>query len=179
MSTVEWVVALVALQRLAELGWSRRNEKALLARGGVEVGARHYPFMVLLHATWLLTIVAVAPRGVVSPLLLGTFVALQALRLWVITTLGPYWTTRIITVADAPLVRHGPYRWLRHPNYWIVVVEMVLLPSVFGAYAVAAVFSALNGILLRHRIRVEAGALARPHDQSSGRATNPPSGARA
>jgi len=157
---VEWVVALVALQRVVELSWSRRNEKALLARGGIEVGARHYPLLVLLHAGWLLAVLAFAPGGVVSPLLLGAFVALQALRLWVITTLGPYWTTRIITVADAPLIRTGPYRWLRHPNYWVVVGEIALLPAAFGAYAVAVVFSILNAILLLHRVRVEEVALS-------------------
>ena len=157
---VEWVVALVALQRLVELGWSRHNEKALLARGGIEIGARHYPLLVLLHTAWLLTILVFAPRGVVRPMVLGAFVVLQALRLWVIAALGPYWTTRVITLSDAPLVRHGPYRWLRHPNYWIVVGEIALLPVAFGAYAVAVVFSVLNACLLLHRVRIEEAALA-------------------
>ncbi len=161
MGVVQWVVALVVLQRLVELARSRRNERALLARGGVEVGARHHPLLVLLHTSWLLAILAFAPRDTVSLGLLGAFVVLQALRVWVIATLGPYWTTRVITLADAPLVRSGPYRWLRHPNYWIVVGEIALLPSVFGAYAVAVVFSVLNAVLLLHRVRVEEAALAR------------------
>ena len=160
MGVVEWAVALVALQRLVELVWSRRNEMVLRAQGGIEVGSRHYPFLVILHAAWLLAMLAFAPRGVVSPLLLGGFVALQALRVWVIGTLGPYWTTRVITLPDAPLVRVGPYRWVRHPNYWIVVGEIALLPSAFGAYAVAAVFSVLNATVLLWRVRVEEAALS-------------------
>ena len=168
LGVVEWVVALVALQRLVELGWSRRNEKGLLARGGREVGARHYPLLVLLHAGWLVSLLVFAPRGAVSPILLGAFVALQAGRLWVITTLGPYWTTRVITVADAPLIRTGPYRWLRHPNYWIVVGEIALLPAAFGAYAVAVVFSILNAVLLLYRVRVEEGALTERRQTPSG-----------
>ena len=160
MGVVEWVVVLVALQRLVELGRSRRNERALLARGGVEIGARHYPLLVLLHGSWLLAIWRFAPGGTVSLGLLGAFGILQALRLWVIVSLGPYWTTRVITVADAPLVRTGPYRWLEHPNYWIVVGEIAVLPSAFRAYTVAAVFSVLNAILLLHRVRIEAAALA-------------------
>ena len=155
------MVALVVLQRLVELVRSRRNERALVARGGVEVGARHHPLLVLLHTSWLLAILAFAPCNTVSLGLLGAFVVLQALRVWVIATLGPYWTTRVITLADSPLVRSGPYCWLRHPNYWIVVGEIALLPSVFGAYAVAVVFSALNAVLLLHRVRVEEVALAR------------------
>lgn len=159
MGVVEWVVALVALQRLVELARSRRNETALLARGGVEVGARHYPLLVLLHGGWLLAMLAFAPRDALNLALLGTFLILQALRVWVIATLGPYWTTRVISVADAPLVRTGPYRWLKHPNYWIVVGEIALLPAAFGAYAVAVVFSVLNAVLLAHRVRVEEAAL--------------------
>ena len=160
LGVVEWVVALVVLQRLVELARSRPNERALLARGGVEVGARHHPLLVLLHTSWLLAILAFAPRDGLSLGLLGAFVALQALRVWVIATLGPYWTTRVITVADTPLVRTGPYRWLKHPNYWIVVGEIALLPAAFGAYAVAVVFSVLNAVLLSHRVRVEEAALA-------------------
>ncbi len=159
MGVVEWTVAVVGLQRLAELGWSRSNEQALFARGAVEVGARHYPFIVLLHTGWLLAILGFAPRSGVHTTLLAAFVVLQVLRLWIITTLGPYWTTRVLTVADAPRVRRGPYRWLDHPNYWVVVGEIALLPAAFGAYTIAVVFSVLNAILLLHRIRVEEKAL--------------------
>ena len=161
MSVLYVVVALVALQRLAELVHARRNEAGLRARGGVEVGARHYPFFVLLHGSWLLALaVLVDPAATVNWPLLGLYLVLQAGRIWVVASLGPYWTTRIITVPDAPLVRTGPYRWFRHPNYLVVVAEIAVLPLAFGAWRIAIVFSALNAALLWHRIRVETAALA-------------------
>jgi methyltransferase len=156
-----WILALVALQRLAELALSRRNAERLIARGGREVGRAHYPLFILLHASWLAAIAVLVPwdRQPSWPLL-GAFVVLQVLRLWVIATLGPYWTTRVITLDDAPLVRRGPYRFVRHPNYWIVAAEIAVLPLAFGAWRVALVWSALNALLLAHRIRVEEAALA-------------------
>ena len=161
MSVLYVVVALVALQRLAELVHARRNEAGLRARGGVEVGARHYPFFVLLHGSSLLALaVLVDPAATVNWPLLGLYLVLQAGRIWVVASLGPYWTTRIITVPDAPLVRTGPYRWFRHPNYLVVVAEIAVLPLAFGAWRIAIVFSALNAALLWHRIRVETAALA-------------------
>ena len=161
MSTAVLIVLLVALERAAELVYARRNTKRLLAEGGIEWGAGHYPFLVALHAGWLLAILVLADAD--QPLdmsLLIVFLALQGARLWVIMTLGRYWTTRIITLPGVPLVRRGPYRYLRHPNYAIVVAEIAVLPLVFGAWRVALVFSLLNLALLRHRIRVETQALA-------------------
>jgi methyltransferase len=161
VSPVVIVVALVALQRLGELAYAARNTKALLTRGGVEHGRRHYPVFILLHAGWLLAIVlAVPPETPIAWLPLGLFVVMQALRLWVIATLGPYWTTRIVSLPEAPLVRGGPYRYLRHPNYVIVTGEIALLPLAFGAWRIAVVFSLLNLGLLAWRIRVEERALA-------------------
>lgn len=155
------VVALVALQRLLELVHARRNTQTLRARGGVEHGARHYPLFVLLHAGWLLALFLLTPAG--APVhwpLVGLLVLLQAARFWVLHALGPYWTTRVITLAHVPLVRRGPYRWLRHPNYVIVTLEIALLPLAFGQWQIALVFSVLNGLLLAHRLRVENAALA-------------------
>ena len=91
---------------------------------------------------------------------MAAFLALQAARVWVLATLGRYWTTRIITLPDAPLVRRGPYRFVRHPNYLIVAAEIAVLPLVFGAWQIALVFSILNLLLLSHRIRRENAALA-------------------
>jgi methyltransferase len=133
------IVALVVVQRLVELVYAERNTRALLKRGAIEVGRAHYPFIVALHALFLL---------------------LQAGRIWVIATLGPYWTTRIITLDGAPLVRSGPYRFVRHPNYLIVVGEIALLPLVFGEVGVCLVFSVLNAALLFWRIRQEDAALS-------------------
>jgi methyltransferase len=161
------VLALVALQRAAELLYAARNTRRLLARGGVEIGAVQYPFIVLLHAAWLASIVAFVPASALPNWwLLGIYAALQLLRLWTIVTLGPYWTTRIVTVPGAPLVRRGPYRLLRHPNYAIVCAEIAALPLAFGAVEIAIVFSILNAALLSWRIRVEERALASRHPAS-------------
>lgn len=155
------VVALVALERLAELWHARRNTRALLEGGGVEVGRGHYPFMVALHTAWLLAIPLTVPSEAdVSVPLLIVFAILQGLRLWVLLSLGRYWTTRVITVPGAPLVRRGPYRFLRHPNYVVVAAEIAVLPLAFHAWAVAAVFSALNAALLAWRISLEDQVLA-------------------
>jgi methyltransferase len=155
------IIALVVVQRLAELVYAERNTKALLARGAVEVGRAHYPLIVLLHAGWLIAITALLPRDPpVNYVLLAVFVVLQALRVWVLATLGPYWTTRIITLPAAPLVRRGPYKFLRHPNYTVVIGEIAVLPLVFGEIWVAVVFSILNGLMLAWRIRQENQALA-------------------
>lgn len=154
------IIGLVAAQRLAELAYARRNTRALLAKGAVEVGRAHYPLFVLLHGSWLVAIVAMlSPSPPIHWPALAALVVLQALRLWVIATLGPYWTTRIVTLPDAPLVRGGPYRFLRHPNYAVVVGEIAVLPLVFGQVGVAIVFSILNAALLWWRIRIEDQAL--------------------
>ena len=161
MSWVAIIVALVAVERIAELIRARRNTQALLAKGGVEVGAGHYPLLVLLHGAWLATLLYVVPADTVPSWgWLGLFVLLQALRLWVLASLGPYWTTRIITLPGAPLVRSGPYRFLRHPNYVVVVAEIAVLPLVFGRWDLAVAFSLLNAAVLAWRLRVENAALA-------------------
>ncbi len=162
--TVVWIVlALLALQRVAELCYAARNTRRLLARGAREVGKRHYPLFIALHAAWLASIAFAAlrvPHVRVEWWLLEAFALLQCFRIWVVATLGPYWTTRVLTIEGAPLVRSGPYRFLRHPNYLVVALEIAVLPLAFGEVAVAIVFSALNGALLALRLRVENTALA-------------------
>lgn len=156
MSILWIVLALVALQRVVELFSSTRNTRRLLAAGGIETGAVQYPFIVLLHAAWLVSMaVLIPPATLPNWWLIGLYAALQPLRVWTIATLGPYWTTRIISVPGAPLVREGPYRFLRHPNYVVVCAEIALLPLAFGAVEIAIVFSILNASLLSWRIRVE------------------------
>jgi methyltransferase len=156
-----WIVlALVALQRLAELIYSARNTRRLLARGAVEYGAVQYPFFVLLHAAWLASMAIFIPAATVPNWwLLGLYAALQPLRLWTIAVLGPYWTTRILSVPGVPLVRTGPYRIFRHPNYVVVCGEVAALPLAFGAYEIAILFSFFNAALLSWRIRTEERAL--------------------
>ncbi len=161
MSPVQWIVLAVAAQRLGELLLARRNTRVLLAAGGIEYGAAHYPLLVLVHMAWLIALfVGVPPAAPMDWALLAFFVALQGSRVWVIQSLGRYWTTRIITLPGRELVRRGPYRWVRHPNYVIVAAEIATLPLAFGAWEIALVFSLLNAAILSYRIRVENSALA-------------------
>jgi methyltransferase len=155
------LIAIVAIQRLFETVYAARNARALLARGGVEIGRKHYPLIVALHGCWLIALVLALPSDPPIHLVpLALFLMLQGLRIWVIATLGPYWTTRIITLPGAPLIRRGPYRFLRHPNYIVAAGEIAALPLVFGEIWVAVIFSALNAAVLSWRIRVENRALA-------------------
>ena len=161
MSPLYLIIGVVAAQRLGELVYARNNERRLIARGGHEIGRRHYPLFILLHGAWLLAmLVMISPTHKPHWSVIGIMAGLQLLRLWVVVTLGPYWTTRVITLPDAPLVRRGPYRLLRHPNYAVVVAEIAVLPLAFDAYAIAVVFTVLNTLLLGWRIRVEEQALA-------------------
>jgi methyltransferase len=155
------VVGLVLLQRLAELHLARRNAAALLAAGGVEHGAEHYPWVVALHALWLTALaLAVGPESAVDPWLLGAFLALQPLRVWTLASLGRFWTTRVIVLPGAAPVARGPYRWLRHPNYAIVALELALLPLALGLVWLALAATLANAALMRVRLRVENAALA-------------------
>lgn len=156
------ILGLVAAQRIAELFLSRRHERALKAQGAVEYGAAHYPFIVAVHAGWLAALVlwaAVMPP-VLNPALMAFYLVLQPVRAWVIGSLGRYWTTRIISLPEAPLVRRGPYRFMKHPNYAVVVLEIAVLPLAMGAWPLALLFSLLNGIVLRVRIAAEGRVLA-------------------
>jgi methyltransferase len=153
------ILGFVTLQRLAELALSQRNTKRLLARGAYEVAPDHYPFLVLLHASWLAVLWIFGPGPPIHLVPLVLFVILQLGRIWVIATLGDRWTTRIIVVPGAPLVTTGPYRWVTHPNYLIVIGEFAVLPLVFGLPMVAIVFSLLNAAMLYVRIRAENNAL--------------------
>jgi methyltransferase len=156
-----WLLIAVAIQRLVELARANRNTRGLLARGGREVGREHYPLIVALHATWLATLALLtAPDPPVNWGLIAIFALLQVLRIWVLASLGPYWTTRIITLDDAPLKRVGPYRFLRHPNYVVVALEVPLLALILDLPIPALVFGVLNLILLAVRIRIENRALA-------------------
>jgi methyltransferase len=154
------VLILVTAQRLGELVVARRNTARLLARGGVETGAAHYPLIVVLHGAWLAGLWWFAWDRPVSPAWLGAYLGLQALRVWVLLSIGARWTTRIITVPGETLVRKGPYRFLSHPNYAVVVGEIAVLPMVFGLPVYALVFSALNAVVLTIRIRAENASLA-------------------
>jgi methyltransferase len=160
------LVALVGVERLAEMVVARRNAAWSFARGGIETGRGHWPWMVLLHTALLLGCLVevwVADRPFV-PLLGWTMLVLvlasQALRWWCIRTLGPQWNARVIVVPGARRVLHGPYRWMSHPNYVAVVVEGVALPLVHTAWVTALVFTVLNAAVLTARLRAESEALS-------------------
>lgn len=155
------ILGLVTLERLFELRLANRNTKRLLAQGAREHAPRHYPLIVMLHVLWLASLWWLARSRPIDGFWLGLFVLIEIGRIWVLATLGRRWTTRIIVLPAAPLVRRGPYRWLNHPNYLVVLAEVAVLPLVFGLWKVALVFSILNAILLAVRVRAENRALGR------------------
>ena len=155
------LILLVAAQRLGELLYARRNDRRLLAAGGVEYGASHYPLLVGLHTAWLAALFLSVSAE--TPILWGPlagYLLLQGLRVWTLASLGGFWTTRVIVVPGAELVRRGPYRFVRHPNYLIVALEIPVLPLVFGAWPLALAFGLANLAVLAWRLRVEERALA-------------------
>ncbi|MCC8953977.1 hypothetical protein H8B02_11060 [Bradyrhizobium sp. Pear77] len=160
MSFASVILALVTLQRLGELVLSRRNTERLLARGAIEVGARHYPLIVLVHAGWLAALWIWGRNQDVNLAILAALLLLQGLRLWILAALGPRWTTRIIVLPGAPLVASGPYRYFPHPNYAVVVGEIALLPLALHLPVLALIFTLLNLAVLAIRIRAESRALS-------------------
>jgi methyltransferase len=155
------ILTLVTLQRLGELWLSNRNTRRLLEQGAREHSPGHYPLIVAVHALWLVCLWWLAPIRPVDGFWLALFVLVELARIWVLTTLGPRWTTRIIVLPGAPLVTRGPYRFVNHPNYWVVAAEIAVLPLVFGLWQVALIFSLLNAAVLTVRIREESRALGR------------------
>lgn len=155
------ILALVTLERLAELLVSGRNTRRLLEQGAREHGRGHYGLIVAVHVLWLAALWWLALPRPIDGFWLALFVLLELFRVWVLVTLGRRWTTRIIVLPDAPLVESGPYRFFNHPNYWVVIGEIAVLPLVFGLWQVALLFTALNGAVLAIRIREENRALGR------------------
>jgi methyltransferase len=153
------LLTFVTLQRFSELAIARRNTMALFARGAREIAPEHYPYMVAMHTGWLAGLWMLAVGQPVQVFWFALFMLLQVLRLWVLTTLGPRWTTRILVLPGAPLVASGPYRFVRHPNYLIVIGEIAALPLALGMPLYAVVFSLLNAAILTVRIRAENAAL--------------------
>lgn len=158
------VIMLVLIQRVTELFIAKRNEKKLRAQGAYEVGAAHYPYMLALHCGFFISLITEVLWLGTSPsryilVLGGFFVVVQMLRVWCLASLGSFWNTKIIILPSAQVVKKGPYQFLRHPNYMIVCLEIVLLPLMFSAYITAVIFTLLNVAMLRVRIPVEERAL--------------------
>lgn len=154
------ILALVTLERLIELPIARANTKRLMEAGGHEVAPGHYPLIVALHAAWLAALWWLAPTQHIRPLWLALFFLIEFGRLWVLASLGERWTTRIIVVPGEMLVRSGPYRFVEHPNYLVVIGEILVLPLAFGLWRTALIFSLLNAVVLTIRIREENRALS-------------------
>lgn len=155
------ILALVTLERIVELWLSNRNTRRLILQGAQEHAPGHYPLIVALHAAWLAALWWLAPERPVQSFWLALFLLIEMGRLWVLATLGKRWTTRIIVIPGARLVNTGPYRFTDHPNYLVVVAEILVLPLVFGLWRTALVFSLVNAALLAIRIREENRALGR------------------
>ncbi len=154
------LLAYLTVQRLAELWWAKRNEARLLAAGGIEHGRSHLWLMILVHAAWLAGLWLLAYDRPVEPFFLALFIVLQVARFWVLLTLGRRWTIRVITMPGEHLVARGPYRFLRHPNYAVVVGEIAVVPLALGLPIYALVFTILNLAVLAIRIPAENAALA-------------------
>lgn len=160
------LIGAVAVERVAELVVSKRNLAWSRERGGTEFGAGHYPAMVMLHTALLvgcIVEVVALHRPFIPSLgwaMVAVVVATQVLRWWCITTLGHHWNTRVVVVPGAERVTGGPYRFIPHPNYVVVVIEGIALPLVYSAWITAVVFTVLNAVLLRTRLKVENAALA-------------------
>ncbi|MDP9085535.1 MAG: hypothetical protein M3N02_02065 [Pseudomonadota bacterium] len=153
------ILGFVALQRASELPIAQANTKRLLAQGAHEVAPGHYPLIVTVHILWLVALWLQAPGRLIHPWFLALYILLQALRVWTLRTLGARWTTRIIVVPGETLVASGPYRFVSHPNYLVVIGEVAVLPLTFGLWRTALIFSLLNAFVLGIRIRAEDRAL--------------------
>ncbi|GAA0350002.1 isoprenylcysteine carboxyl methyltransferase family protein [Bacillus horti] len=166
------IIALIVLQRLMELRIAKGNEVWIKEQGGYEVGQKHYPFIVALHVLFFISLIIEASISSFSlgsgwPLLLVIFIVTQALRVWSIVSLGRFWNTKIMILPQAHVQRRGPYRWLKHPNYVIVAIELLVIPLLFGAFVTAVVFTILNAILIGLvRIPAEEKALREATDYS-------------
>jgi methyltransferase len=154
------ILSFVTLQRLGELVLAHHNTKKLLEQGAIEVGVAHYPLIVAVHTAWLIALWLFGRYQEVNLLALAVFAVLQGLRVWIMATLGPRWTTRIIVLPGEPLIASGPYRYFSHPNYAVVAAEIAVLPLALHLPVLALVFTALNASVLLIRIRIEARALA-------------------
>lgn len=163
------VIALVIIQRLIEVAVAKRNEKRMLAQGAYEVGASHYPYMLALHISFFLFLIAevvLLDQGIspLFPVFLFVFLLVQLLRVWCLTSLGKFWNTKIIILPGANVVTKGPYLYFRHPNYIVVCTEILLLPLMFQAYFTALAFTLLNLAMLSVRIPLEEKALIEATD---------------
>ncbi|WP_456278630.1 isoprenylcysteine carboxyl methyltransferase family protein [Bacillus sp. AK128] len=158
------LIGFIILQRFAELIIAKQNEKWMKGKGAIEVGKEHYRFMILLHSSFFLVLLIEftwlnKDLSPLWPVLITFFCLTQLLRVWALTSLGKYWNTKIIVLPNTEIVKKGPYKWIRHPNYLIVMLEIILIPLLFQAYWTAVIFTVLNLWILSIRIPLEEKAL--------------------
>lgn len=164
------LMAFIITQRLVELVWANRNTKRLLALGGKEFSPKHYSLIVALHTSWILAIlifIFMNPAVEISAIYLSFFAVLTAFRAWILLTLGRFFTTKIISLPGAPLRKTGPYRFMKHPNYVLVICEIVVVPMIFGFWQIAAIWGITNIGILAFRIHEEDLALKERREVTS------------
>jgi methyltransferase len=164
------LMAFIISQRLVELWWANRNTKRLISLGGKEYSPKHYSLIVVLHTTWIVAILVLIfqnPSVEISAIFLTFFAVLTAFRAWILVTLGSYFTTKIISLPGAPLRKTGPYRFIKHPNYALVVCEIFVVPMIFGFWQIAAIWGLLNIGILAFRIHEEDLALRERRETAS------------
>ena len=155
-------ISFFVLIRLAELIYAKKNEQWLLQNGAIEYGAEHYPFIVILHSLFIVSLLLEyywKGEDIFNPIVLFVYIFCILIKGWVIFSLGKYWNTKIFRIPHALLIRKGPYKFIKHPNYIIVIAEIAVIPLIFNLYYTAIIFSILNAIILSIRISVENKAL--------------------
>ncbi|WP_144547364.1 isoprenylcysteine carboxyl methyltransferase family protein [Bacillus sp. X1(2014)] len=160
----EIIIGFIVLQRVVELGIAKQNEKWMKNQGAIEFGKNHYRFMVFMHVLFFICLIAEEVYGnrelsYFWLILLSVFFGAQIIRIWVITSLGRYWNTKILVLRDAKVIKKGPYLYIKHPNYFVVAIELAVVPLLFNCYITACLFTILNGIILMIRIPEEEKAL--------------------
>lgn len=156
------IILLVIIQRLTELYISKRNEKWLIKNGAVEYGRSHYKFLLIMHALFFISMIAEYNSGggyfefnTINNLFLVFFILLQVMRIWILRSLGKYWNTKLYRIPGSELIKKGPYKYFRHPNYIVVACEIFVLPMIFNLYYTAIIFSILNLMMMLVRIPEE------------------------
>ncbi len=155
-------ISFIILLRIVELLYSKSNEKWLLQNDAIEYGKEHYPFIVALHVLFILSLIieyALHQPIYFNFFLLVIYFFLLAFKIWIILSLGKFWNTRIYRITGVHLIRKGPYKYFKHPNYVVVIAEIVVIPLIFNLYYTAAIFTLLNAIMLFVRIKEENKAL--------------------
>ena len=151
-------ILFIILLRIGELILSRRNEIWLLQNGAMEYGKKHYPYIVMLHVLFIISLIieySTTQTASFSLFFLVLYLLLLAFKVWVITSLGKFWNTKIYHISGFPLIKNGVYKYIKHPNYLIVIAEIAIIPLVFHFYYTAIAFTVLNAIMLSVRIKEE------------------------